>query len=310
MSISISAITPEQNAPWVDIFNTVAFFNLYKTSNSVFLSLSSEQKVVGYIHFTETEPGVYKSPYRGTYGSFSFDADVKPETAHECIGEVSAYMRQQFNAKKLIIVSAPFSHDLHQSSWLFQLLLFNGFAIAGQEINQSIAVDEIPIFEKMLRNNKKRYNKCKREGFIFEQVTDSSDFKSAYDVVKLNREFKGYPVTMSLEQIMDLYQIFPDRLFFFKVRLDLVDAASSICIKLNDKVLYVFYWGHTPGFEQYSPIAFLAAGIYDFALQNGFKLIDAGTSSLNGQPNFGLAAFKENLGFNASVKLVYSKTFQ
>lgn len=310
MNISIDIRVPANSAPWCDIFNTVTFFDLYKTARSFYLSLSADGGLAGCIHFTEIEPGIFKSPYRGTYGSFDFKDGVNPETIKYCIDEVCKYLRETLKAKKIIIVSPPFAHDISKSSWLFYSLLNSGFTVDNTEINYTIPVDNLPLTEKMMRNNRKRYNKCLREGFSFEEVTTTAGIADIYAVIKHNRESKGYTVSMTLDQIMDLYRVFPENIYFFKTKQGQTDAASGICIKLNSKTLYVFYWGHMPGLEQYSPVSFLAVGIYDFARKNGFEMIDGGTSSLNGLPNYGVAAFKENLGFTASLKLTYSKTYE
>ncbi|GAA4465509.1 hypothetical protein GCM10023093_17850 [Nemorincola caseinilytica] len=293
-----------------DIFNTMAFFGLYKKPGSVFLLLYRDGGYAGHVHFTDIAPHVFKSPYRGTYGGFEFAEGTPPDVAKECIEAACSYLQQQHGARKIIITTAPFAHSVHRSSWHYHLYMNCGFAVQGQEINHALVVDDTPILEKMMRNNRKRYNKCQREGFGFVQVTEPEQFADIYNVIHANRDARGYTVSMTLEQIMDLYRVFPQRLFFFKVTGGEGDAASAICIRLSSSVLYVFYWGHTPGFEQYSPVAYLAGGIYDFARQQGYSLIDAGTSSLDGVPNFGLAAFKENLGFTASLKLTYSKTYE
>ena len=78
--------------------------------------------------------------------------------------------------------------------------------------------------------------------------------------------------------------------------------ASSICIKVSDEVLYVFYWGDIPLESSHSPIIILSSFLYEFCLENKFKILDIGTSTSNGEPNYGLVRFKENIGFKESLK--------
>ena len=40
----------------------------------------------------------------------------------------------------------------------------------------------------MMRNNKKRLNKCERENFVFEQVFSKPDIEEVYQTIKENRE--------------------------------------------------------------------------------------------------------------------------
>lgn len=65
-----------------------------------------------------------------------------------------------------------------------------------------------------MRNNKKRLNKCERENFVFEQVFSKPDIEEVYQTIKENREGKGYKVSMTLEQILEMYNVFEERVYF------------------------------------------------------------------------------------------------
>ncbi len=306
MSITIQCTIPNEVPNWCAIFNHPHFYHLHKTDASFFISILVENKLIGVCHFTEIEPSTYRSPYRGTYGNISFKEELDLQLKNNCIDELLLFLKSK-NVKKIEIVAEPFSHNIHNSSSLFTIYLSKGFTITNQEINHTLEVTNEPLIEKMMRNNKKRLNKCEREHFVFEQVHSNEDIETVYQTIKENREGKGYKVSMTLPQIMEMYKLFPENMFFFKASQNGNDAASSICLKLNNTVLYVFYWGDRKGFEQYSPVVYLANGIYNFAQKNQFKLIDVGTSSIHGEPNYGVATFKENLGFSISPKLTYTK---
>jgi len=51
----------------------------------------------------------------------------------------------------------------------------------------------------------------------------------------------------------------------------------------------------------------LMEGIYGWSQKHHVELIDLGTSSLEGQPNFSLLDFKLRLGGNPSSKLTFEK---
>ena len=70
-------------------------------------------------------------------------------------------------------------------------------------------------------------------------------------------------------------------------------------MRLNPRVIYTLYWGDVPGYGRYSPVAFLAAGVYASAREKGFRLMATGTvPSIRSGPAAGLIKFKENLGRN------------
>lgn len=289
-----------------DIFQTNSFFQLHENEKCHFFSFYNDEKLAATIHVCEVEKGVFQSPYRGTYGGFAFYQDLDYQTIQAVISTLITTLKNQYSAQKIIIKNAPFAHNLHQNTVIFNILYNLGFNISLQEVNHTLIIDDAPLFEKMKRNNKKRFKKCEREGMIFEQISEENKAQKIYDVIVENRSSKGYFVSMTFEQIMQMKAVFPNDIYFFQARLNNEIAASSVCIRLNHNILYVFYWGDKPGFEQYSPVVFLAEGIYRFAQSNHFKLLDAGTSSLNGILNLGVANFKEGLGFTASPKLVFS----
>lgn len=308
MSIQIIESSPASSPEWCSLFNSFEFYKLHKTESSWYLSFFDGTKLLGVCHLTGISPGVYKSPYRGTYGGIDFLPDLDLSIKKECVDTLDVFCSEK-GIKQLSFLCAPFSHHLHNSAALLNIFLNKGYTVSGHEINHTLQVDVTPLVEKMMRNNKKRFKKCEREGYQFEQVETPEEFEKVYSIIETNRKAKGFFISMSFQQIMQMYAIFPKDLFFFKVKDSMNDVASSICMQVNASVLYVFYWGDLPGYEQYSPIAYLANGIYEFAQKNGFSLIDAGTSSIDGIPNFGVTTFKENLAFTASPKLTYTKLF-
>lgn len=306
MNLAIKEFIPTSVPIWCDLFNHPHFYNLHKTNSSFYLSFFLEEELVGLCHFTEVGSGVYRSPHKGTYGDISFKNELNLETKYKAIDLLLAFFKT-IEAKEIEIIAQPFAHELNKSSCLLNIYLNKSFTISNQEINHTLEIDDQPLALKMMRNNKKRLNKCDREGFLFEQIFLKNEIETVYQIIKQNRENKGYQVSMSLQQILDMYALFPENLFFFKSSHNNNCIAASVCLKLNHSVLYVFYWGDKPGYEQYSSVVHLANGIYKFAQQNNFKIIDAGTSSIKGIPNYGVATFKENLGFTISPKLSYFK---
>src|SRR5262249_13645088 len=81
----------------------------------------------------------------------------------------------------------------------------------------------------------------------------------------------------------------------------------SICVKVNNSVLYVFYWGDRPGYEHLSPVTLLAQFIYEYAQRARFNLIDFGTATNGGEPIYGLINFKREIGCFPSPKTTYVK---
>ena len=79
--------------------------------------------------------------------------------------------------------------------------------------------------------------------------------------------------------------------------------ASSICIKINSKILYVFYWGDIDGQNSYSPISFLSYEILNYCRSNNIDILDLGTSTKDSKYNLGLINFKKGIGAKSCNKI-------
>ncbi|HEV8258521.1 MAG TPA: GNAT family N-acetyltransferase [Casimicrobiaceae bacterium] len=250
---------------------------------------------------------MFASPKRGTFGGLGLNCPLNPHTVEHFLRMLIDYLKA-IGAREIDVKCAPFSHDLPLSSLVSNILLRQGGAIASHELNHDMQIDARPFVQRIDYGNAKRIRKCLREGFVAEQI-DPSTCEAAYRVVRDNRERRGYPVSMTAEQIKAMVKTFPGRLHFFAVYPDSQKSrivAAGICIAVSRYILYVFYWGDAADMGPYSPIALLASCIYEFCQQEGFQLLDAGTSTLAGEPNHGLINFKRNLGFSESLKLSFA----
>ncbi len=292
------------------IFNESDYFKLHAGSaNDVYAQLvrNTDDRVCGTISFYESGDKVFASPKRGTFGGLGLNCPLDAQTVERFLVMLFDHLKAN-GAREIDVKCAPFSHDLPLSSLVSNILLRHGAVIASQELNHDMRIDARPFLERIDYGNAKRIRKCLREGFIAEQI-DVSECEAAYNVICDNRVRRGYPISMTAEQLNTMVNTFPGRLHVFAVYADLQKSrivAASICIAVSRFVLYVFYWGDTADMNSHSPIALLASRIYDFCQREGFQLLDAGTSTLAGEPNHGLINFKRNLGFSESLKLSFA----
>jgi len=299
---------PCAQLPWQSIFNTKTFFLLHALGNRGYYfryTDAASGNLVAATHFTETAPGRFVSPFRGTFGGYDV-ADPNLSLLEAFVVEVEKCLGQ-IGAHFVAVTLRPFSHNPAGISNLYNVLVRLGYQVCSHELSYTQPVLDNELVDRMQRNNQKRLRKCLRENFIFNVSADAVARRAAYDVIAVNRANKGYSISMTFEQVMEMDTLFPSRMHFFNVTHNGKTVAGSVCIAIDPKTLYVFYWGDLPGYETFSPIVLLANGIYDYAKKLGFLLLDVGTSTLNGMPNHGLIRFKENLGFASSLKLGFQK---
>jgi hypothetical protein len=272
-----------------------------------YFELFDRRQVRASIHFTALEDGTWRSPARGTFGGLWADPELALAALQTFLTEVDARLLAS-GAQRAEVLPMPQAHDpvgFARSVYLFRGL---GYGIESCDLNHSLQVDERPLADRMSYGNRKRLNKCLREGLAAHELA-VSELIPVYDALVANRESKGYQLSMTLQQVQDMAERFSDRLVLFGVPTDGVLAAAAVCLRLSKDVLYVFYWGDRPGFATLSPVVALAECIYRFCQTNSIRLLDVGTSTLDRVPNHGLIQFKDGLGFSESIKLRLSKTF-
>ena len=289
------------------IFNEASYFSLHsKNPQDSYIQLVriSDAKVFATLVFFIRDDDVYVSPLKGTFGGISAHQKVEFNVLESFIRQSVAYLLLK-NPKSLNIKLAPSSHNPSIFSLSCNVLLRLGFSISSKDLNYDLSVDERPYLDRIDYGNVKRIKKCLREGLqAFELEPDR--FEEAYKVIALNRARRGYPVSMTYDQIQEMVLAFPGRIVCFGIFSDTDKknlVASSICILINTRVLYVFYWGDVAEMETLSPIALLASHIYEYMQKNAYEIFDLGTSTIHGEPIYGLINFKRNLGFSESLKL-------
>lgn len=288
------------------LFNEASYFKLHANLASDHycqLVNVANQKVYATIAFYQSDEGCYVSPLRGTFGGISINIETDIKMIESFVGLIIAYLIAN-GAIQILIKQPPFSHDLPFASVMTNILLRQNFMLENHELNYDLRVNTNPFEEKLSSGNRKRVRKCVREGLIADSV-DLSDIASVYEVIKYNRERKGFFVSMTLEQLENMASRFSSKVFLFAVwensRREKM-LASAVCLALSDSIFYVFYWGDVAGVETYSPITLLASEIYAFCQNNNYQILDVGTSTLNAEPNYGLIQFKKGLGFTESLK--------
>lgn len=290
------------------IFNSAKYFRLHQTGRAYFYQLCSATTtgVLATVHFTETAPGQFKSPATGTFGGFCTAKDVPLDALDRFVVSVEKHLLDN-EAREIHIALAPAIHDLQLFSISFNLLARRGYKVIRHDLNHHLEITSAALPDRMEHGNQKRYRKCLREGFEARRL-DASRYADAYAVIASNRQRRGFPITMSFPQIMEMVRVFGERIKMFAVYREELLVASAICIDIDGRILYVFYWGDIDNMQSHSPITLLAAQIYEYCQTDRYEILDIGVSTVAGDPNYGLVRFKRSLGCTESLKLSLAKS--
>jgi hypothetical protein len=295
-----------------DIFNRPAFHLLHRPRNpeGVYVQLRNylTGKTVGVFHALATEKGAFASPGRGSYGGFEVIEDLPIDDLKLFISLVERVLKW-LGGTRLDIVLPPLVYAPERVALAFNAMTMAGYLVSRQELNQSIEIHHRDFLTLGNYANRKRFNRAVREGVSARRLK-REEFHAAYNVIVESRQKKNYAMSMSWPQIAEMVETFPDDIIVFGGFLHDAMIAAAICVRVNGEVLYVFSWGERSGFEGVSPVTVIAAALYRFARSADIRLLDLGTSSVHGEPNHGVFAFKKSLGAKPSIKMYFTKELE
>jgi predicted N-acyltransferase len=289
------------------LFQNPAFFNLHARAGASYFELCHKGQTKATIHFTPVNgENTWRSPAKGTFAGLSFVEDLKLNEVFSFLKSVELSLISK-GAKELEVLPAPQAHDVIAFSKQVYLLRSCGFETTRCDLNQSLEIDERSLSDRMSYGNLKRLRKCKRDGLIATQLP-LSHLPLVYETLEINRAYKGNSLSMTLAQLQQMIDVFPEDVVLFGCPHGEHLASAALCLRISSAVLYVFYWGDRPEYATHSPVVAVADAIYEYAQEQDFKVMDVGTSTVDREPNFGLLEFKSGLGFSESLKLIMRKT--
>lgn len=300
----VNQFHPQEDLP---LFNTPVFFRMHATSRAYYFQWFHGGRVLASIHFTELEPGFFRSPSRGSYAGLACQPNARLEILASFLNAVHDYLRE-LGARRLELVFPPAQYDSAQYSRQYYLLRTLGFIETHLDLNFGMVITEQSFNERISDDNQRRFRKCQREGMQARQLP-SGDLRPVYALLEKHHCLKGYPLSMSEEQVQTMIDSFPGRVALFICELDSKLVAAAICVQVLDKVRYIYCIGDLPGFSTFSPAVMLVEAIYRSCQAEGVELLDYGVSTLGMEPNYGLINFKRGLGFCESLKARVGKKF-
>ena len=276
------------------LYNSQSYLSNYQYDNLFRFSLIEGADYLVYIYFCLYDNQAQNARFSGV-GGFE-GAEVNIENVSLLLSSLSDWGKAN-GITAFTIKMAP----------EFYLKDIIGFKDIGSlellysEYNQHIEISSEPYISLLKRNERKRLRKCQRAGYQFKKLTVES-LQQAYEVVKTNRELKGYPVTVTYDQLLLMFQNFPDQYLLFGVFDEARLIAVAVSIRVSENVLYNFYHGDDFEYRRDSPVVMVINGVYEYCQENNIQYLDLGISSVQGVLNEGLYQFKENCGAQVSPK--------
>lgn len=270
---------------------------------SYHLLVPGKKRVLASVHF-HLRGDVAESPHRASFGSYQFSKKLSPEALYNFIHQVENHLTAR-GIKKIFITNPPGNYAPSHAALLDVSLLNQGYRIEKAEISTLLWV-EGRFSEKVDAWEKRKLKQIHRARLNFSEVSPGR-LSEVYAFISQCRQERKQSISMTAAEMERTVNALPHAFLLFAVFKDSDLAAASICVRINKNILYNFYSAHPKKFDKLSPVVLLMEGMYKWCQMHDVKLLDLGTSAVEGKPNFSLLNFKINLGGTPCCKFTFTK---
>ncbi|MCM1504644.1 MAG: hypothetical protein NC127_05560 [Muribaculum sp.] len=246
--------------------------------------------------------GMLMSPFSAPFGGF----DINREPSASRMTEIAEWLKEWLAGRRCTIVLPPPFYGsalTTKSAYAMQII----GAQQDSLINHHLAVTSADIYASSL--DSKSRNKLKRglsasHTFIKLDSRNPQEIERAYRIIAVNRANKGYPLWMSLNEVISTTATVHAE--FFLLNINGEDVASAMVYPVAPGIVQVIYWGDTGVASDSHPMNLLAYCLNEHYSHTDTEIIDIGPSGDFKTLNSGLADFKESVGCSPTLKLRYT----
>lgn len=230
-----------------------------------------------------------------SFGGFVVSTNINLRRSFQLVESLLEYTKSKQFAG-IDLTPPPIFYSRKIENYIDFALFRNHFSYRKREVSSFVTLDfeekqVLSVFKNEARTAVRRSQKLGIE------IKKSDDYKNFYEILKRNLKMRhNVTPTHTLEELISLSTIFPDRINLYGAFLENQMIAGVVMFQCNSKVTLAFYISHNEDFQEYRPVNFLFYEIFKESIQKGFCYLDFGIFTVNMDPNWGLARFKENFG--------------
>ena len=253
--------------------------------------------------FVQVEGEQAVSMVKSSFGGMDFASFADGFDASDMVDVLFDFLVEK-KISTCLIHAFPQCYDSYAHDLMEHTLLSRGFEVLYTDITHYLQPAGKPFDTLIDPDERTHLNFARKHGWKFLQL-GPEELPAAFDLILRSKRLKGYPSTLTLEELQNNFRLFPDNFLLFGIYDGDELRAASVCIRINDNVLYDISHGDNPEKRKHSSIVPLIQGLYYFARENRYSLLDLGISTVKGEKNEGLFNFKRKMGSAVSDK----KTF-
>ncbi len=238
---------------------------------------------------------ILSSHQGASYGSFVYDSDLNFREAFDLV-EIMMNYAKELKCNRIQVTLPPIIYQTKLSNYIDFALVSNDFSYLKREVSSVVQLDTPK--DKLLNTYRAEartaLSKAQKLGV---EIAECERFEDYYEILKRNLRMRhNVNPTHTLDELLLLKDLFPTRIRLWGAFLDSKLIAGVCNFSANSKVVLAFYISHNDDYQEYRPVNLLFYEIMKRYQEEGFKYLDFGIFTVNMDPNWGLARFKENFG--------------
>ncbi len=240
--------------------------------------------------------------HRGaSYGGFVYQEGLSIAEAYDLVENLLCYAREH-EFTRIVMTLPPVIYERRLSQYIDFALIKHGFGYLKREVSSIVTL------EKDIATNIKKFKQTNRTAFRRAQklgvaVRESQDFARFYQILEKNLKIRhNVAPTHTLDELLQLKQLFPEQIFLYGAYVGAEMIAGVVMFDCNQDVSLAFYISHDETKQRYRGVNLLFYHIIERCIHQGFKYLDFGIFTVNMEPNFGLARFKEGFGSSGILR--------
>ena len=326
MSIKVESYSRNQKTNWDEfvraanngtLFHTRKFLSYhpkdrFKDNSLVFTKKGRTLALLPAVDFVTNNVRTLVSHRGASYGGFVTNDTLSIREAFDLVSALVVYAGEEgFDA--IDVTPPPQIYLRRPSNYIDFALLQNGFVYRKREISSVIPLDftAAEILFTFNEGSRRAVRRGQKLGVCVRESDDPIDYERFYAILKKNLQLRhGVNPTHTLSELFKVKELFPNHVKLFAAFTPENDMVAGVVLFIcNQRVVLAFYISHDEAFQQYRGVNCLFHDIVEWGIRHNFQFLDFGIFTVNEDPNWGLARFKESFGaqgvFRDSLRLAF-----
>lgn len=238
---------------------------------------------------------IFSSHGGASYGSFAYRNDLNFREAFDCVEEMVRYAGE-LGCSRVQLTPPPMIYQTKYSNYIEFALIKNGFNYVKRDVSSVVQLDT-PKDELLNTYRAEARTAAKKAQKMGVQIVECDKFAEYYEILKKNLKMRhGVNPTHTLDELLRVKALFPSKVRLWGAFIEDKIIAGVCNFSVNKEVVLAFYISHNEDYQEYRAVNLLFYEIMKRYQDEGYKFLDFGIFTVNMDPNWGLARFKENFG--------------